>query len=102
MQTELKRQVVWLEEGAATKIAAILERLAVRKVFLVADEPAVRQRHLAARQHVVQHTVRVTHSRHDGVDGGHAVLPLRDRDHAVLLIVERDARQAGSGTLTPG
>jgi alcohol dehydrogenase class IV len=40
MQTELKQQVVHLGEGVLTKVAAILDRLSVRSVFLVADEPA--------------------------------------------------------------
>jgi len=40
MQTERKQQVVHLREGALTEVAAILDRLSARSVFLVADEPA--------------------------------------------------------------
>lgn len=40
MRAELKKQIVHLAEGAALNVAAILERLSVSKVFLVADEPA--------------------------------------------------------------
>ena len=40
MQVESQNQDVYLGEGAIVKVAAILDQLGIRKVFLVADEPA--------------------------------------------------------------
>lgn len=40
MQFDLKRQVVHLGEGSLAEVAAILDRLSVRNVFLVADQAA--------------------------------------------------------------